>query len=57
MYGQVQYKQGLRGKVWQGVPPDEFLFGEDILFGDDAKDGEGNFGIFGKTIMKEFINA
>ena len=31
MYGQrVQHKQGIKGKVWQGIPPDEFLFGDDI---------------------------
>ena len=53
MYGQVQFKQGIKGKVWQGIPPDEFLFGDDIKFGDDSPD-DGNIGIFGKNIMKEY---
>ena len=54
MYGQVQYKQGMKGKVWQGIPPDEFLFGDDIKLGEYSGD---EVGIFGKNIMKEFKNA
>ena len=42
-------KQGYRGIVYSGIPPDEFLFGDDINI--DKMDFQG---ATGSRIMKEF---